>query len=416
MKRCQKCGQSNPDEADLCSDCGTGLSPGHTDKEPPADNDAPDYGALASSILEKSLIPDEDYRDRVRQEKRADAPAELSPELTNCERCGAVNRLAQLNCKNCGALLGAETEDDLAQTRGEPSETPLAGTVEEPFSSTPADLPVSDYYATMRPEPRRRRLKFFTGISYWGVRQWLLLLILTVVIAFATWLFAYGGMDTIFSSQVNNIRKAEKAMVGLGSFQFSIAASLETSQVGEYGGTGTVSFESPDRSAWDFSVDIPGVKPLRAQLIQVGKQPYINVGGSWTPQNPSIVDADVRNLFRAPSDVEDLGSQVLGTSTCFHYKYRTSPELITGLLGIRQTTGSSDAVIEIWIDSSSNLIMRLTVGVYNVRLEGMRARVSLNMELAALGQPYDIKPPVEGNGSSGSNPLRLLHSLLMASN
>ena len=121
--------------------------------------------------------------------------------------------------------------------------------------------------------------------------------------------------------------------------------------------------------------------------MQIGDKIYGN-GPAWQTADPAQSTADALGLWRDFSSVEDLGTQVIGTTNCLHYKYRIQPKLITTALGAGAQSGASDAVIEIWIDSASSTVVKMTVQVFNVMIQ-----VTMTFDLAATGQPYNIKAP-----------------------
>jgi len=63
------------------------------------------------------------------------------------------------------------------------------------------------------------------------------------------------------------------------------------------------------------------------------------------------------------------------------------------VLGVGSQSAASDTVVEAWIDTTSAQVVKMTVQVYNVQIEGASATVLLAMDLAEVGQPYNINAP-----------------------
>ena len=122
------------------------------------------------------------------------------------------------------------------------------------------------------------------------------------------------------------------------------------------------------------------------------RQIYIN-GPSWQSSTSDNARADVSDLWKDFQSVEDLGNQPIGALNCRYYRYRIPPNLITTVLGVGSQSAASDAVVEAWIDTTSAQVVKMTVQVYNVQIEGASATVLLAMDLAEVGQPYNINAP-----------------------
>lgn len=336
-----------------------------------------------------------------------------------CEACGVVNPREQRFCKNCNSrLISQEPAGEERPASGGggwdleglydeheydggysdyAGDTPLAA--EEPLVplvETALFAPVSpssDYY-TSDTHARGRRKRSRGGKVVWRARDWLVLIVLTLVLSAGIWLFLLGGID-LFSGKVRNLKNAGRAMSKLASFEYSINGSMESPRAGAFKGSGTLRFESPDRSEWEFTTVVPDRLPVVARQIQISDKPYVNGGDAWAPADPATAQPDARELWSGVSSVEDLGQEPCGASAnCHHYKYRIAPGTLTGMLGVWKPSGASDAVMEAWIDTSNQRVVRMTAQVFNVQLEGMRTSVSLTFDLAAVEQKYDIKAPI----------------------
>ena len=456
MKLCELCGLENPHEARFCMKCGKDLDAVRSTEsffDVPEGGAFTPQGSPDDATL-RAVTPESDPEaphgtdsavdsgvNRILQAEYAKAAAmdfgefeEVESEIRQvesatgtgdrhevCEACGVVNPHEQRYCKSCGSALsasghgggdgstngesgwnldglydaqdasgGAGVDDFYNQYASVPlaAEEPLVPLVETSLFAPVS--PSSDYYSSDISTRKRRKTR---GKIEWGARDWMILIGLTLVLLAGIWLFFLGGMD-LFSGKVRNLKKAGQGMSQLKSFEYTSNGSMESEQAGEFTGSGGVKFESPDRSAWQFTTTIPGKPPVLTQQSQVAGKRYVNGGGSWTLADPESALPDVKGLWSGFSSVEDLGQTTCGGSQCFHYKYRTPPGTLTGMLGVWKPSGASDAVVEAWIDTSNHRIVKLTAQIYNVQLEGMRTSVSLTFDLTAVDRKYDIKAPI----------------------
>jgi len=454
LKLCELCGLENPDEARFCMRCGKDMDAvkaresffevpegdaftpqgapdehevsGHRGRPQAPDSDVSD---ILQAEYAKAAAMDGTF---VQEEEPEPGPprAESVPDTggSACGVCGVVNPRESRFCRNCGAGLiepeppeekprgaagggwdleglyegqeeaGPPPGDDGAVQPGDGygSAVPLAR--EEPLVplvETALFAPISpssDYYAG--DAPSRKRKKSRGGKVVWSARDWLILIVLAVVLSAGIWLFLAGGMD-LFSGGNRNLRKAGQAMSKLSSFEYSIRGAMESGPSGTFGGTGTVRYESPDRSLWEFTSVMPDGREIVTRQAQVSSRTFVNGGDGWTVVDAATARPDVRNLWSGFSSVEDLGREACGDSAeCYHYKYRVAPDTVTGILGVWDPKGASDAVMEAWIDSGDHRVVKLTAQVYNVDFEGARTSVNMTFDLAATGQRYDIKAPI----------------------
>ncbi len=320
--------------------------------------------------------------------------ADFADKRRFCSRCGAANPYEQRFCRQCGSPLGAEQPPQPQAANEVPSSIPLAP---EPFEHTTlADIsaaPASDYYTEGVPgaDRLRRVRRPGTGMSSWGVGEWSVLVVVALLAVGLTWLFAFGGYTMLFSGRAAKISKAAGVMERLSSFQYDVSATMETAEGAQYGGAGRARYESRSKSYWEMGLDAPG-NPRVTASMQIKDKVYIN-GPSWQSGDPKQSSADVTDLWRHVQTVEYLGTQPIGTSNCYHYKYRIPPTLITTVLGTGAQSGASDAVVEAWIDAASMQIVRITAQVFNVQIDGASTKVTLGLGLAAVGQPYNIAAP-----------------------
>lgn len=401
-----------------------GIEPG--DHAPAAGSGVDDI--LNAEYAKAAAFDADDFGEEQPEIQQSDVTSDAGERQTVCDTCGAVNPHEQRYCRSCGSALSAAgavtgerptargggggpggrdepglsdqwaeagTEQEYGDSFGYASDAPLAA--EEPLmplvetSLLTSISPSSDYYSSETATGRRRRSR--GGKIEWSARDWLILIGLTLILLLGIWLFFLGGMD-LFSGKVRNLKKAGRVMSKLSSFEFSVDGSMESEQAGSFDGSGSVRFEAPDRSAWSFTTAIPGKPPVVTQQAEVAGKPYVNGGGAWSPAGAETARPDVKNLWTGFSSVEDLGQATCGTSQCFHYKYRTAPGTLTGMLGAWDPSGVSDAVMEAWIDMSNHRIVKMTAQVYNVQLEGVRTTVSLTFDLAAVDKPYNIGAPI----------------------
>lgn len=311
-----------------------------------------------------------------------------------CAKCGFVNPREQKYCKNCGAPLEEEKEEDEVESLP----IPLAPEPVEPsFLSEPLPPPASDYYESgAAGKGRARRFDFMSGISNWGAREWIAIIGAIVVVAIVVWLFGFGGYQNIFGAPAKNIRKAAKAMVGLNSFEYSLNVNLEArgELSNRYHGSGKVLFESPDKTYWELDLLLParGATPLR--FAQIGKKSYMNAGAGWQMLEESSPSFGMERLLSGFSMAEDLGMTTIGTSNCAHYRYRIPPQAIASIVGADPQGKMGDAVVESWIDSGTNQVLLLQIRLFNVLIDGVQMNVSMALNLSSVGTPYNILPPI----------------------
>ena len=425
MKYCELCGLENPNEARFCMKCGKDLDAISTSEVPPemlepaafTPAGSAEDGRLGSSRPRRSKGPMPDilsYKEKARADAAAlehtiedfseDLPSEIQltdvkadfvEQLLYCERCGVGNPRDQRYCKQCGSSLGKAAPGVADIIYSSTPSVPLAAQPVE--HSLLADIrPASDYYGDA--QPARTRERRGAGLSHaleeWGVGQWLGLILATVFAAALIWFFLFGGKDLFFNKGAREIRSAGSAMQKLPSFEYKISATCESEPTGQYPGSGRAVYENPDRNVWELDLAVPGRQPLVNSLVQIGNKPFVNTGSGWQAADPSKTEAAVSGLWSGVYSVEDLGTAPLGRWTCKHYKYRIPSRLVTTVMGAGLQTGVSDAVVEAWIDSSSNQFVRFDVKVYNVQIEGNRTRILLVMDLLSVGQVYNVQPPI----------------------
>lgn len=426
MKNCELCGLENPDEARFCMKCGKDLDAGAVTSEIPPEMFEVDVDAFIPAAVsetaplggsqqkseniqmednEEFVLPaptrdesvqsfaHEELSDEPPEIQLTDVTADFAERRRFCPRCGIANPHEQRYCKNCGSALGGTVTREADRAFDTANAVPLKQETAEKTTLSDMSPPASDYYSAERSVERaRREFSFAGGLSDWGVREWLMVILATLLVAALVWFFAFGGIK-MFSSSSRRIHKAGGTMTGLSSFQYSIGGAFESTEAGQYDGRGLITFEKPNRDASDVTMNVPGRDPLHVQQIEVENKPYTLQGSQWQSADPGVVQLDLSRLWSGFSSVEDLGMQQVAGVNCFHYKYRIPHEIVTGIIGIWQPAGVSDAIMEIWIDSSNSRIVKLTAQVFGVQIEGLRTRVTLTMDLAATDQAYDIKPP-----------------------
>lgn len=391
----------------------------------------PDGGILGLEYSEASESHDGSLDDEPPEINQVDVRSGVTDRHAICDRCGVANPHEQRFCKNCGASLGDVAaarrelehrgprmagswgygdgpvadacEDDAFdadaeyQYPEEPEPTHLAMddstlAVLEPATLTDITS-TSDFYADreVRPEPKRTRARRSAGHE-WGVREWGIVVAASIVAVAAGWFFLFGGMN-MFSGKVRAIKRAGASMAKLGSFEYRIAGSMESSQAGDFAGSGTLRFEQPDRSSWIFTTGLPGQAPTSVQQLALNGKDYATGPRGWEEIDGGKTSFDARTLWSNFSSVEDLGLESVGTTDCYHYRYRIAPDSLAGLFGISEQDSMADAVIEAWIDSQTGQIPRMTAKLYNLQVQGFRASALMDLTLASSGQQYNITAP-----------------------
>jgi ribosomal protein L40E len=319
--------------------------------------------------------------------------ADFKDQKQFCYRCGMANPRDQRFCKNCGSALAgapggiADQTFDAALTMslpGVPVETTMLADVSPASVYSTADAAV---------EGRARERRSSGSLADWGAREWLGLIVATLIAAVGIWFAFFGGYALLFNAGSNNIHKAGATMEKLTSFAFGISATFETQQ-GKSPGGGHVMFLSPDRSAWEISRSGPGPAAIQG-TVQVAEKTFSGPGGAWQPADPATATGNVLLLWKTFKNVETLPNTPMGASpVCLHYKYRMDPRLFMTVLGLGNQDVVSDAVMEVWIDKTSFQVIRETAQVFNAQVNGERTSVVLVMDLNETGKPYQINPPI----------------------
>jgi hypothetical protein len=100
-------------------------------------------------------------------------------------------------------------------------------------------------------------------------------------------------------------------------------------------------------------------------------------------------------MWQQFSGSEALPNESFGTHTCFHYKYRMTPELMKTVLGVGGQQGVSDVITETWIDTTTFQVVHQTAQVFGAQVDGAKImKITLVMDLVEAGKPYGIKPPM----------------------
>jgi ribosomal protein L40E len=430
LSTCEVCGTDNPDEARFCMKCGKDMTAvpaaGGSEAFPEPESFTPaaadGEGRLASTASSRLRMPPAEpvdvdaYKRQATEEsigafesqaigEESAGPAEIqhsgvtadfADKRRFCARCGAANPYEQRFCRQCGGTLGAEQPAQPLPAQELPPSIPMAP---ETFQHTTlADIsgaPASDYYTEGLPGSGSRRVSLpSTGISSWGAGEWSILVVVVLLAVGLTWLFAFGGFNMLFSGKTARISKAAGVMESLPSFQYDVSSTMELSEGAQYGGAGRARYESPSKSYWEMGLDAPS-NPRVTASMQIEDKVYIN-GPAWQPGDPEQASADITDLWRHVETVEYLGTQPIGTSNCYHYKYRVPPTLVTTVLGVGAQSGASDAVVEAWIDTVSMQIVKISVQVFNVQIDGAATKVTMGLGLSATGQPYNITAPQLG--------------------
>lgn len=444
LRTCELCGNENPDEARFCMKCGKDMEAARSSssafdsvedpatftplgddeyarlapttrapREPVGDVASYKEAAAAAALQAQRDSEDTQKAEQTQRDAHQAAPlAEIDQrrKVTDfvtmkqfCSRCGMANPHDQRFCKNCGSALG-EAPGGMADRSFEaPPQIQAPATPIETTSLS--DLsPSSAYSAPVGPEQARRRpprdhtrksgrAVRTGGMSDWDARQWLGLTAVVIVVVALAYMTFFGGFNAIFNRVNRNIRKAGAAMEKLPGFQFSLSNIYELDQ-GQYGGGGHVLFETPDKSAWEVKRDTPG-NPQVQGTIQVAQKTYVGSGGTWQPGDPATTTGNVLLMWQQFSGSEALPNESFGTHTCFHYKYRMTPELMKTVLGVGGQQGVSDVITETWIDTTTFQVVHQTAQVFGAQVDGAKImKITLVMDLVEAGKPYGIKPPM----------------------
>jgi ribosomal protein L40E len=443
LRTCELCGNENPDEARFCMKCGkdmesTGtsgnsfdalddpdtftplgddeyarLSPTRRAPSAPVGDVASYKEAAAAAALQAQHESEEEQKaEQVEQDLQAPPePAEIDHrgKVTDfvamkqfCSRCGMANPHDQRFCKNCGSTLG-EAPGGMADRSFEapPQIQAPAAPIE---TTTLSDVSPSSAYSepAAQEQGRRKPPRDHTrksgrpsggGMADWEAKEWLGLTAVVIVVIALIYMIFFGGFNAIFNSVNNNIKKAGATMEKLPGFQFNMSSIYELDQ-GQYGGGGHVLFETPDKSAWEVRRDTPG-NPQVQGTIQVAQNTYMGTGGKWQPGDPTTTTGNVLLMWQQFSGSEGLPKELFGSHTCFHYKYRMTPELMKTVLGLTGQDGVSDVIMETWIDTTTFQVVHQTAQVFGAEIDGVKImKITLVMDLVETGKTYGIKPPM----------------------
>lgn len=421
MKYCELCNIENPDDARFCMKCGKDLdavgkpddSPDVLDvdsftpagsldmpsSKPPVKKDSgplPDvvsYKEAAFADAESQESFGSSYQeDDTPEIHMTDVTTDFTERKRICGVCGSANPLNQRYCRHCGSELG----NDAPEARGNRSAPQSLAAGDGPMEhATLADVAPSsgDYYATERVRERRgREGGGFSGtVSDWGTREWLILIVAAIVIALLIWFFGFGGMNFLFNSGAGDIKKAGNVMTGMTGCRYNVAATMESADA-VYGGNGELMYESPDKTAWQLTLSIPGGGPVLTQHVVVDDECFSNCGDAWR-----VYDKDcclgIDSLWNGISGLEKMGNESMLNRSCLHYRYRIPPGLVTSVTCADDQSGVSDTVIDMWIDEESHHIVRVTADTFNVQIRGVRTKASLVMDLAVTDQAFGISAP-----------------------
>lgn len=360
-----------------------------------------------ASILESQAgapAPEEDHRlllkDRPQHTedseiRHTDLHADFADKKKFCHRCGMANPRDQRFCKNCGSAL-TDSNEAMADKYHDAGQMAMPAASMSVETTTLSDVSPSSAYSDVQHQGERyRRRSYSSGggaLANFGVREWSALIVGALVVAFAMWLFLFGGLTLLFNSGKRDITKAGGTMEKLPSFQYNISGAFESGQ-GQYPGVGRSVFETPDKTAWEFTRNGPA-GPKVVGTTQVGLQTFMNSTGTWVIGDPSTATGDITSMWEKPRSIEKFKNEAVGNRpNCYHYKYRTDPNLMLTVLGLPPQEGVSDAIVEVWIDASSFQVARQTAQLIGAQIEGARTRVTLTMDLVETGKPYGIKPP-----------------------
>lgn len=380
----------------------TRLAPGRptVHRAEPADIEVYKQAASESAqSIEQQATWQEQFADEPAEIQQTDVTADFMIKAKSCDRCGAANPHEQRYCKQCGAAFGGHLPSMADDSyRRAPAAQPAGPVVTSylsdvtPSASHEAAPPAGQAYPERR--ERRERRERTGALSDWGIGEWLMIIVAVLLVSGAIWFFFFGGRDALFNSRAGNVRKAGSAMEALGSFEMGIQVTLESVQAGQSGGSGKVMFEKPSATYWENNFSVMG-KPYLVGLIQVDKRVFQTAAGAgWQAADPATSTGDILGFWNEFSGVEDLGNQTVGTSQCYHYRYRVPAKYVTSPLGASSQQGVSDAVVESWIEVGTFRVLRMIANVYGLEFDGQRFNARLDMSLGATGQPHGIKPPL----------------------
>jgi len=422
LKYCELCNLENPEEARFCMKCGSDLDrvqsedvtydyidpnsftpsgsadtpsnayPMGEESGPSPDINSYKEAATSRTESEEVLIPVE-YSDETPEIHMTDVTADFTEKRIICEICGVANPHEQRYCRQCGAALG----DEKPESSGVMSAPQAAFTNDDLVeTSTLVDMaPSSGVYDVPEQKRERRRRSgggFGGGLTEWDTKEWLLMIASALVVAGLIWFFAFGGMNSLFGSGARDINKAGEVMTGMTGFQYQLTATLETHDT-VYSGSGQLLHESPDKTAWQLTIDLPGRGLVPIGHVQLGDDCYSNCGDGWRMSDEGNC-ADMDELWRDISSVENIGEESMLGHECLHSRYRMPSDLVTLIFCVGEQSGVSDTVVDMWIDKDSYQIIRASTDTFNIQIQGVRTSATLVMDIGATNQVFNIGAPI----------------------
>ncbi len=422
MKYCELCNLENTDDARFCMKCGNDLDkvqsadltydyvdsdtftpsgssetpsnvfPKKKESWPRPDINSYKEAATSKAESEEVLSPVEDG-DEAPEIHMTDVTADFTEKRTICRICGIANPHEQRYCRQCGAALGDET----SESSGVMSAPQAAFISDDPVETTRlADVAPSSALGDIPEQTREWRRRagggFGGGLAEWDAKEWLLMIASALIVAGLIWFFAFGGMNSLFNSGARDIKKAGDVMTGMSGCQYQLTATLETHDT-VYTGSGQLLYESPDKTAWQLTLDLPGRGLVSMEHVQIGDDCYSNNGDGWRmSDNDSRADLD--EIWSGISGVENIGEESMLGHACLHYRYRIPSDLVTLIFGVGEQSGVSDTVVDMWIDKDSYQVIRASTDTFNIQVQGVRTSASLVMDIVATDQVFNISPPI----------------------
>ncbi|MBU4173572.1 MAG: zinc ribbon domain-containing protein [Actinobacteria bacterium] len=422
MKYCELCNLENPDDARFCMKCGKdldevrslGITEDHSEVgsfTPAGTQEAPSYVSpkrdkseplpdinsykeAATSMAESEEVRSPfEYGDETPEIHMTDVTADFTEKRTICGICGIANPHEQRYCRHCGAGLGDET----SESSGVMSAPQATFTTNDPVETTLlTDMTSSSGVYDVPEQKRERRSRsgggFGGGLAEWGAREWLLMIVSALVVAGLIWFFAFGGMNSLFNSGARDIRKAGEVMTGMTGCQYQLTATLKTHDA-VHTGSGQLLHESPDKTAWQLTIDLPGRGVVPVGHVQIGNDCYSNCGDGWRMSDKGS-RADLDKLWSGISGVEEIGEESMLGHACLHYRYRLPSDLVNLIFCVGEQSGMSDTVVDMWIDENSYQIIRASTDTFNIQIQGARTSASLVMDIGATDQVFNISAPI----------------------
>jgi len=308
-----------------------------------------------------------------------------------CSLCSFGSPADSKYCFNCGAPID-EAEERITDNFGQDGSIPLAPPEEYTFDTSTLAPMRPSHDEGLTPAKKEKKIKVRWEFR-WGIQEWIAVIIVTCAVGFAVWFFLLGGSD-IFTYEAKKIRQAGNTMENLTSFQYASRGAVEGKESGVYELSGHANYIKPEKFEVFFSTSHPQKGPRRYHQIRISNKSYSLKEDRWVKLKSGEAVFGIGGLWKSFTSVENLGRKNINGREFHNYRYRVPARNLTSMFGVQNPDAVSDAVVEIFIDSTTHYINRITAVLYNFEIEVERSTLKLEFNLVAVNQPFQITKPI----------------------